>query len=56
MGFISDNTRSRWGRRHHYVFIGAIVMGISFVAMWQLHRADGVTYNFMPLSKSEWVM
>lgn len=47
MGFISDNTRSRWGRRHHYVFIGAIVMGISFVAMWQLQRADGVTYNFL---------
>ena len=47
MGFISDNTRSRWGRRHHYVFIGAIVMGISFVAMWQLYRTDGVTYNFL---------
>ena len=47
MGFISDNTRSRWGRRKHYVFLGAIVMGISFVAMWQLYRADGVTYNFL---------
>ncbi|GAB4035787.1 MAG: hypothetical protein Fur0014_01800 [Rubrivivax sp.] len=47
MGFISDNTRSRWGRRHHYVFLGAIVMGVSFVAMWQLHRDDGITYNFV---------
>ena len=47
MGFISDNTRSRWGRRKHYVFIGAIVMGISFVAMWQLHREDGVMFNFI---------
>ncbi len=47
MGFISDNTRSRWGRRHHYVFLGAIVMGISFVAMWQIHREAGVTYNFL---------
>ena len=47
MGFISDNTRSRWGRRHHYVFLGAIVMGISFVAMWQLHRDDGITFNFI---------
>ena len=47
MGFISDNTRSRWGRRKHYVFIGAIVMGISFVAMWQLHREDGVMFNFL---------
>jgi glycoside/pentoside/hexuronide:cation symporter, GPH family len=47
MGFISDNTRSTWGRRKQYVFIGAIVMGISFVAMWQLHREDGVTFNFI---------
>lgn len=47
MGFISDNTRSRWGRRHHYVFLGAIVMGISFIAMWQLQREDGITYNFI---------
>ncbi|MBK6469384.1 MAG: MFS transporter [Betaproteobacteria bacterium] len=47
MGFISDNTRSTWGRRKQYVFIGAIVMGISFVAMWQLYRADGVNYNFV---------
>ncbi len=47
MGFISDNTRSKWGRRRQYVFIGAIMMGIGFVAMWQLHRADGVTYNFV---------
>jgi len=47
MGFISDNTRSTWGRRKQYVFIGAIVMGISFVSMWQLYRADGVNYNFV---------
>jgi len=47
MGYISDNTKSRWGRRRHYVFIGAIVMGIAFVAMWQLYRGDGVNYNFI---------
>ncbi|MDO9286348.1 MAG: MFS transporter [Aquabacterium sp.] len=47
MGFISDNTRSKWGRRRQYVFIGAILMGIAFVAMWQLHRTDGLTYNFV---------
>lgn len=47
MGFITDNTRSAWGRRRHYVFIGAIIMGISFVAMWQLHRENGVEYNFV---------
>ena len=47
MGFITDNTRSVWGRRRHYVFIGAIVMGISFIIMWQLFRENGVTFNFI---------
>jgi GPH family glycoside/pentoside/hexuronide:cation symporter len=46
MGFISDNTKSKWGRRRQYVFVGAIVMGISFIAMWQLYRENGVEYNF----------
>lgn len=46
MGFISDNTKSKWGRRRHYVFIGALIMGISFVIMWQLYRENGVDYNF----------
>jgi len=46
MGFISDNTKSKWGRRRHYVFIGAIIMAISFILMWQLERADGISYNF----------
>jgi glycoside/pentoside/hexuronide:cation symporter, GPH family len=47
MGFISDNTRSRWGRRRQYVFIGAIMLGVGFVAMWQMYRDDGLTYNFL---------
>ena len=46
MGYISDNTRSRWGRRRQYVMVGAIVMGIAFVAMWQLYKGDGIDYNF----------
>ena len=46
MGFISDNTKSRWGRRRQYVMLGALIMGISFVVMWQLYRENGVDYNF----------
>ena len=46
MGFISDNTRSKWGRRRQYVFIGAVIMGISFIVMWQLYRESGIDYNF----------
>lgn len=47
MGFISDNTRSKYGRRRQYVFIGALLMGIAYIAMWQLHKGDGVVYNFI---------
>lgn len=46
MGFISDNTKSRWGRRRQYVFLGAIIMGAAFIIMWQLHRENGLDYNF----------
>ena len=46
MGFISDNTKSRWGRRRQYVFLGALIMGVAFVIMWQLYRENGVDYNF----------
>ncbi len=46
MGFISDNTRSIWGRRRQYVFVGAIILGLSFIMMWQLYREDGIDYNF----------
>jgi GPH family glycoside/pentoside/hexuronide:cation symporter len=47
MGFISDNTRSRWGRRRQYVLLGAIIMGISYILMWQLHKENSLTYNFV---------
>jgi glycoside/pentoside/hexuronide:cation symporter, GPH family len=47
MGYISDNTKSKWGRRRQYVFIGSILMGIAFIVMWQLYRENGVDYNFI---------
>jgi GPH family glycoside/pentoside/hexuronide:cation symporter len=46
MGFITDNTRSVWGRRRQYVLIGAIIMGITFIIMWQLYRENSIEYNF----------
>jgi GPH family glycoside/pentoside/hexuronide:cation symporter len=46
MGYISDNTKSRWGRRRQYVIIGAIIMGAAFIIMWQLYKTSGIDYNF----------
>jgi GPH family glycoside/pentoside/hexuronide:cation symporter len=42
MGFISDNTRSRWGRRRPYLFLGAILAGVTYAALW-----------WLPVGKSE---
>jgi len=47
MGFISDNTKSKWGRRRQYVFIGGILMGIAYIAMWQIYKDNGVVFNFI---------
>ena len=46
MGFISDNTKSRWGRRRQYVILGGIIMGTAFIIMWQLYKGAGIDYNF----------
>lgn len=34
MGWISDNTRSRWGRRRPYVAAGSILCGLTFPLVW----------------------
>jgi len=46
MGFISDNTKSKWGRRRQYVLIGGLIMGVAFIFMWQLYAEDTLQYNF----------
>ncbi|MCB0398842.1 MAG: MFS transporter [Winogradskyella sp.] len=46
MGFISDNTKSKWGRRRPYIFGGAIFSGILFMLMWQLDENASQTFNF----------
>lgn len=46
MGYISDNTKSRFGRRKPYIFIGAILSGVLFAVLWQLHPDNTQMYNF----------
>ncbi|SEC77207.1 glycoside/pentoside/hexuronide:cation symporter, GPH family [Tenacibaculum sp. MAR_2009_124] len=46
MGFVSDNTKSKWGRRKKYVLIGGVLMGVAYIFMWQLFKENSVQYNF----------
>lgn len=47
MGFISDHTRSKWGRRRPYIFAGAILSGIIFALLWQLPEGQSETFYFV---------
>ena len=46
MGYITDNTKSRFGRRRPYIFIGAILSGSLFAILWQLNPENTQMYNF----------
>lgn len=35
IGYISDNFKSRWGRRRPFIFVGAILVGLCFFLLWQ---------------------
>jgi GPH family glycoside/pentoside/hexuronide:cation symporter len=46
MGFVSDHTRSRWGRRRPYIFAGAITAGLVFALLWQVPQGKSETFYF----------
>lgn len=46
MGYISDNTTSRFGRRRPYIFVGAIMSGVLFAVLWQMDPENSQMYNF----------
>ena len=46
MGYVSDKTKSRWGRRRPYIFVGAILSGIIFALMWQLPAGHSQNFYF----------
>jgi GPH family glycoside/pentoside/hexuronide:cation symporter len=46
MGYISDNTNTRWGRRRPYIFLGAIAAGVIFALLWQLPAGKTESFYF----------
>ncbi len=47
MGYITDHTRSRWGRRRPWIFAGAIGAGLLFILLWQLPRGQSESFYFV---------
>ncbi|HJQ82415.1 MAG TPA: MFS transporter [Lacipirellulaceae bacterium] len=54
VGHLSDNTRSRWGRRRPYILLGGIAVALSFVAMWWVPRGDWIREIFPGQAAYDW--
>lgn len=46
IGHLSDNARTRWGRRRPFLLIGGILVAIFFVVMWWIPKGDMVRVWF----------
>ena len=47
IGYISDNTRTRYGRRRPFIFFGALISGLLFALMFQLHKGHSEMLLFL---------
>ena len=46
IGYTSDNTRTRYGRRSPFIFFGALASGLFFALMFQLYKGHSEMHYF----------
>ncbi len=46
MGYVSDNARTRWGRRRPFIFTGVFIAAILFALLWQLPGGKSESFYF----------
>ena len=46
IGHLSDNARTRWGRRRPFLLVGGILVAVFFVMMWWIPQGDMVRVLF----------
>lgn len=46
VGYISDNLRTKWGRRHPFMYISAVPVAVFYFLLWQPPEGASQTYLF----------